>query len=207
MKRIYNYEQYLKQRLNEAEDTKLGETTPNRSSGLLVNLFATELAENIKYWFSYGVFSKGLDNGTNLYALKDINEISSGVEKVEFWIDEFLPTQSKPGNKGKSELNSDEPIYSWRIKYIPIDPKERTEDSEPEKSVTRVKLIIDIFGFDSQNRLKNYEVEQDLDSLDDKKLLDKMNWLKDKIISAPKNNKDSKKFSRRQERNLRDNAY
>ena len=71
----------------------------------------------------------------------------------------------------------------------------------------RVRFVLDVFDYANQNRLKNYEVEIPIDNISSTKLKDKMIWLKSKIVSAPKSDSDVKKFNRRQDRNLRDDAY
>jgi hypothetical protein len=114
---------------------------------------------------------------------------------VDFWFDEY-----------KNE-DDELPKYSWRIKYVAVDPEVKPDDEESGKRVERVKLYLDIFDFASQNRLKTHKTELPLDKVSSKALKDKITWLKSKIIEAPKSDRDAKKVDRRQDRNLRDDAY
>lgn len=185
MKKIYNFNQFNK--LNESDNKTNGEETPFRDVTVLVTLFASELLEHVKYWFSYGIFKD------THYELKSVKDVKSNIEKAEFWLDEFV-----------SDSNED-PKYTWRVKYIPIDPE--ISGDMPEKRVSRVRLVLDVFSFSNQKRLKNYEVEIPVDKISAKKLKDKMNWLKTKIVSVPNSKDDISKFDRRQDRNLKDDAY
>lgn len=182
--RVKKYAEFILENENQVKDGKEDEKGIVKIPTLKTVVdkdFFNELKEHIQYWFEYDILNK-------MYEMIEIDKLDDEI-KVTF-----------QDNVGKKE-----PDYLYVVRYI-TSGNHDMEQTVVDK-IEKVKMIATIYRYTDNTKLKEVTNLVDVEFLNAKSFNRIIEKVKNRIITAPTNNKDVEKFRDKERRRLQDDVY
>lgn len=179
--RVKKYAEFILENENKDDTDEKGIVKIPTLKTVVDKDFFNELKEHIEYWFKYDILSK-------IFVLIEIDKLDDEI-KVTF--------QDKSGKK--------DPDYMYVVRYITSGNHDM--DQTIVDKIERVKMIATIYRYDDNIKLKESVNMIDIEFLNAKSFNRIIEKVKNRIITAPTNNKDVDKFRDKERRRLQDDVY